>query len=108
LTGSAGSISILKKIQNGVVLVKKKSTDCNRALPGQPGHGLCYFFITPAQFQPRISRVPGRPARPGQVSKHWEKQLINYSNMLNSTFGGRRREDGAIHAAKVFFLTTVT
>jgi len=36
LTGSAGSISILKEIQNGVVLVKKKSTGCNQVLPGQP------------------------------------------------------------------------
>jgi hypothetical protein len=71
LTGSAGSIPILKKIQNGVVLIKKKqkSTGCNRVfdrvLPGQPGrqvtpgHGLCYFFINPARFQPRVG-LPGR------------------------------------------------
>jgi hypothetical protein len=36
----ARSIPILKKIQNGIVLVKKKSTGCNqvfdRVLPGQP------------------------------------------------------------------------
>jgi hypothetical protein len=84
LTGSAESISILKKIQNGIVLVKKKkqkSTSCNwvfdRVLPGhrvnpsgQPGHGLCNFFINPARFQPRVDRVPGRPAGPGRVSKH--------------------------------------
>jgi hypothetical protein len=40
LTGLARSIPILKKIQNGIVLVKKKSTGCNqvfdRVLPGQP------------------------------------------------------------------------
>jgi hypothetical protein len=54
-----GSILIFKKIQNGVVLVKKKknSTGYNRVfdriLPGQPGHGLCNFFINPAWFQPR-------------------------------------------------------
>jgi hypothetical protein len=41
LTGSVESISILKKIQNGIALVKKqKSTDCNRVfdliLPSQP------------------------------------------------------------------------
>jgi hypothetical protein len=63
-----GSIPILKKIQNGVVLVKKKknSTGYNqvfdRVLPSQPGHGLCNFFINPAWFQPR--------AGAGRVSKH--------------------------------------
>jgi len=54
--GLAESISILKKIQNGIVLVKKKkqkSTDCYRVLLGQPGrqvgrvtpsHDFSYFF----------------------------------------------------------------
>jgi hypothetical protein len=32
-----------------------------------PDHGVYYFFINPFQFQPQI---PGRPTRPGQVSKH--------------------------------------
>jgi len=59
-----GSIPILKKIQNGVVLVKKqKSTGRNRVLLGQPGrrvgwvtpgHDFFYFFINPARFQPRV------------------------------------------------------
>jgi hypothetical protein len=75
-----GSISILKKIQNGVVLVKKqKSTGCNRVfdrvLPGRrvgwvtPGHDLSYFFINPARFQLRVGRVLGRPAGPNRISK---------------------------------------
>jgi hypothetical protein len=86
LTGSpgfdrvAGSIPILKKIQNDVVLVKK--TKVNRLQPGfcrviwvtgstrwvgqvTPGHDFSYFFINPARFQPRVSWVPGRPAGPG-------------------------------------------
>jgi hypothetical protein len=62
LTGSAGSILIFKKIQNDIVLIKKKqkSTGCNRVfdrvLPGHrvnpPGHDFFYFFINPAWFQP--------------------------------------------------------
>ena len=27
------------------------------------------FFFNPARFQPRVGRVPGRPARPGWISK---------------------------------------
>jgi len=58
----------LKKIQNGVVLVKKKQklTGCNRVLPGQPDHQVnlsgqrgshrvtayAIFFINPTRFQP--------------------------------------------------------
>jgi len=55
-----------KKIQNGVVLVKK----VNGLQPGfdrvtglarwvTPSHDLCYFFINPARFQPRVD-PPGR------------------------------------------------
>jgi hypothetical protein len=59
LTGSVGSIFILKKIQNIIVLVKKqKSTGYNRVLPGRrvspPGHTgswFFYFFINPVRFQ---------------------------------------------------------
>jgi hypothetical protein len=78
LTGSAGSISILKKIQNDIVLVKKKNKSQLVATGfywvnplSQPGHGLCNFFINPAQFHPRVGRVPDRPVGPGRVSKHW-------------------------------------
>jgi hypothetical protein len=83
LTGSAGSIPILKKIQNDVVFVKKNKnknksqrvatgflTGFCRVSRVTPGHGLCNFFINPARFQPRVGRVPGRPAGPGRVSKH--------------------------------------
>jgi len=57
------SIPILKKIQNGVVLVKKKSqrvaTGFFRAGRVTPGHDFSYFFINPARFQPRVD-LPGR------------------------------------------------
>jgi hypothetical protein len=85
LTRSTGSISILIKIQNDIVLEKKinelqpdfwsgfaGSTGSPVNPPGQSGHTgswLFYFFINPVLFQPRISRVPGRPVRPGRVSK---------------------------------------
>jgi hypothetical protein len=92
LTGSpgfdwAGRVNpYLKKIQNGVVLVKKqKSTGCNRVfdrvLPGQPGrrvtpgHGLSYFFINPARFQPQ--------AGPGfKTMLHSICSLNNYSKLI--------------------------
>jgi hypothetical protein len=81
LTGSAGSISILKKIQNDVVFVKKKqkqkqkSMGCNRVFdrvfpghrvnpPGQPGHTgswLMQFF-----HQPGLVSAPDRPG-PGST-----------------------------------------
>ena len=53
------SIPIFKKIQNGIVLVKKqkkKSTDYNRVLPGHrvdrvtPNYNFFYFFIIPIRF----------------------------------------------------------
>jgi hypothetical protein len=59
LAGSAESIPILKKIQNGVVLVKKKQKSTRRVNRVTPGHGLCYFFINSARFQPRVD-PPGR------------------------------------------------
>jgi hypothetical protein len=74
-----GSIFILKKIQNGVILIKKqKSTGCNRILPGQPGHQVgrvtadrdfFYFFFNPARFQLRVGRVSSQLAESGWVSK---------------------------------------
>jgi len=72
----AGSIPILKKIQNGVVLGKKKTkvnglqpgfAGSTRS-PGQPGHTgswLMLFF-----HQPGPVSAPGRPAGPDRVSKH--------------------------------------
>jgi hypothetical protein len=72
VTGSAGSISILKKIQNGVVLIKIRNKNqrvatgfCRVNPPDRPGHDFSYFFINPARFQPQVGRVPDRPARPG-------------------------------------------
>jgi hypothetical protein len=58
------SISILKKIQNGIVLLKKKSqrvaTGFCRVNPlGRSGHDFSYFFFNPARFQPRVD-PPGR------------------------------------------------
>jgi hypothetical protein len=55
VTGSARSIPIFKKIQNGVVLVKKTNVNGLQPgfLPDQPGrriisdHSLFYFFINP-------------------------------------------------------------
>jgi hypothetical protein len=71
LTGSAGSISIFKKIQNGVVLVKKSQRIATGFLTGfcwvnrvtgstrrvswvTPGYGLYNFFINLTRFQPRV------------------------------------------------------
>jgi hypothetical protein len=87
LTGSTRSI-LLKKNQNDVVLVKKKtqkstglSLGLDRVLPGQPGRrvtpGFSFprFFINPARFRPRVGRVPGRPAGPDRISKLCEQPL---------------------------------
>jgi len=69
LTGLARSIFIFKKIQNGVVLVKKnkkKSMGFDWVLPGRLGHTgswLILFFHQPGPV-PAPSR-PGRPAGPG-------------------------------------------
>jgi len=62
LTGSVGSIFILKKIQNIIVLVKKqKSTGYNRVLPGQPaGSAGSWLFI----FFHQLGPVPA-PGWPG-------------------------------------------
>jgi len=48
--------------QNNVVLIKQNS---QRVLPGRPTFKLSLFFINTVQFQPRISRVLGRPVKPG-------------------------------------------
>jgi hypothetical protein len=52
-----------KKIQNGVVLIKKKKqklTGCNRVFdrvnpPGRPGHDFSYFFINSTRFQSQVN-----------------------------------------------------
>jgi hypothetical protein len=76
LTGSPGRLGqfVFKKNQNDVVLLKKqKSTglqpDLERVSRVTPGFSFSRFFFNPAQFQPRVGRVPGRPAGLGQVSK---------------------------------------
>jgi len=59
---------------------KKTKTKVNGLQPGfagstrrvgrvTSGHGLSYFLINPARFQPRVGPVPGQPVRPGRVSK---------------------------------------
>jgi len=75
----AGSIPIFKKNSKRYRFSKNK---VNRLQPGfarstrrvsrvTPGHGLSYFFINPAQFQPQVDSQ-------GRVSKLWFKDL----NML--------------------------
>jgi hypothetical protein len=86
-----GSITILNKIQNNVVLIKKtkqKSTGYNRVfnqvLPGQPAgsHQVMTFsiFINPARFQPRVGQAPGQPAGPGFKTK---KSMILIPILVN-------------------------
>jgi len=66
VTGSAGSIPILKKFQNDVILVKKKNKSQRDAtefltgfyqvnLPGRLGYDFFYFFINQTRFQPRLN-----------------------------------------------------
>jgi hypothetical protein len=57
LTGSIGSIPIFKKIQNGVVLVKKNQLVATGFLTGffrvnwvTPGHDFSYFFHQPGKI----------------------------------------------------------
>jgi hypothetical protein len=82
VTGSPGSIPILKKNQNDVVLVKKKqkSTGYNRVfdwvLPGQPAgsarsHRVMTFPIFSSTSPVPVPGRPGQPAGPGRVSKLW-------------------------------------
>ena len=68
VTRSAGSIPILKKIQNGIILVKKKkqkSTGCNRVfdrvLPGQPARsaGSHWVMTFPIFSSTRSGSSPG-------------------------------------------------
>jgi hypothetical protein len=74
-----------KKIQNDIVLVKKKTSQrvATGFLTGfcrvtgsacrvgrvTPGHDFSNFFINPVRFQLRIGRVPGWPARPDWILK---------------------------------------
>jgi hypothetical protein len=67
VTGLAGSISILKKIQNGIVLVKQKNKSqriatgfcwVNRVAGSAESHQVMtfpIFFINSTRFQPRIN-----------------------------------------------------
>ena len=85
VTGSAGSVLFFKKkskrrrfrkkksmgLQPGLNQVLPGQPGCRVNPPGQPGFSFPRFFFNPAQFQPRVSRVPGRPAGPGRVSKLW-------------------------------------
>ena len=70
--GRVGRVnSYFKKNSKRRRFSKKKQKSTRRVNRVTPGHGLCYFFINSARFQPRVGRVPGRPAGPGRVSKHW-------------------------------------
>jgi len=79
------------KNQNDVILVKKKkqkSTGCNwvfdRVLLGHRvtlSHDFSYFFCNPAWFQPQVSWIPSRPARPSRVSKRWAE----YYDIIHTT-----------------------
>jgi hypothetical protein len=71
----------LKKNQNNFILEKKNKSQrvatgfltgsyrVNRIFPSS-------IFFNSARFQPRIGRIPGRPAGSGQASKLWSKHLI--------------------------------
>jgi hypothetical protein len=72
-----GSISIFKKIQNDVILIKKVNglQPSFAGSPGQPlvgrvtpSHDFSYFFINPAWFQFQVDR-------PGRVSKLYKLVL---------------------------------
>ena len=75
VTRSSRSIIFLN--QNDVVLVKKKKKEqvnvlqlgFDRVNQVTPGFPFSYFFFNPTRFQPRVGRVPGQPAWPGQVLK---------------------------------------
>ena len=82
--------SYFLKNQNDVILVKKKqkSTGCNwvfdRVLSGHRvtlSHDFSYFFCNPAWFQPQVSWIPSRPARPNWVSKRWAE----YYDIIHTT-----------------------
>jgi hypothetical protein len=66
----------------GFCRVNRVTESTRRVSRVTPGHGLCYFFINPARFQPQISRVPGQPAGLGRVSKH----CINPSKIIKKNY----------------------
>jgi hypothetical protein len=78
--------------QNDVVwrlcIYKKRRSGLSRVCPGHPSFGLTHrvdrvspanfqtgFCLDPDRSQARIGRVPGWPARPVRVSKHWMGHL---------------------------------
>jgi hypothetical protein len=50
-------------------------------MPGHTRFFFQYFFFNPARFQFRVSRVPGRLAGPGRVSKLWSRTW-DLSNLI--------------------------
>jgi hypothetical protein len=92
VTRSPGSISIFKKSQNDIILVKKNksqrvATGFYRVKPlGYTRSLLFLFFFNPTRFQPWIGRVSGRPAGPGLISKLYisGNKILNILNDGNS------------------------
>jgi hypothetical protein len=110
LTGSPGLIFFN---QNDIILVKK--TKVNKLQPvfwpglsgstgssGHPGFFLTLFFFNPVRFQPRVSRVPSRPVRPGRVSKLCEK-ILNRQCLENKSFFASF--SNLIHDLSIFIVT---
>ena len=63
-----------------VFVYKKRRSGLSRVYPGRPGSGSTGFHRANSQTgfcldldrsQARVGRVPGRPAGPVRVSKHW-------------------------------------
>ena len=94
LTGSLGRPGQIFFInQNNIVLVKKTKTKVNGLQPSfwlglagstrrtAPGFFFSYFFINPARFQPRISRVSSQPTSRAEfqnyAQNHWSKFLTS-------------------------------
>jgi hypothetical protein len=111
-----GSIFILKKFKNGVVLVKKKKV--NELQPGfwpgftgSAGSWFFYFFINPIRFQPRNGRVPDQPdpgsgrvskiCRPISLLHPW---LVFVKKLLHGTGTGSRLLNVFSSVTKMIFL----
>jgi hypothetical protein len=90
LTGSPGSIPILKKNQNDVIFFLKKSTGCNqvfdRVLPGQPAGShrvmtFSIFFSTQPGSSPGSAEFQVNPL--GRISKLCKKASFPTNTDLN-------------------------